>query len=164
MPAAALAARLSAANAEADDASPAPAGKLFSLSTRAKWIKPARLRTRSSRELTRRNPAPLTGRVLMNNSSWLRAGSKCTRVRVSKPARFIEMEALAGIRSLESRSPQYLIKAIFALANAVAVPWGLSGIRDIKPLVSFQRQSFHEYQAGHLLVILIQVQRRGITI
>jgi hypothetical protein len=38
----------------------------------------------------------------------------------------------------------YLMKAIFGLANTVAVLWGLSGILDMHFSVSFQKQSCPE--------------------
>src|SRR3990172_680031 len=53
-------------------------------------------------------------------SSSASASSKATVVRVSSPARFIESEALAGRRSLSSRLPQYLMRAILAQLTAVA--------------------------------------------
>src|SRR3972149_10395176 len=53
-------------------------------------------------------------------SSSASPSSKATLVRVPSPARFIESEALAGRRSLSSRLPQYLMRAILAQLTAVA--------------------------------------------
>jgi len=57
-PAAALAARLKAAKAEAEEAIPTPVGKLLLLSTRAKRCSAAIWRTRSRTALTRSRLLP----------------------------------------------------------------------------------------------------------
>jgi hypothetical protein len=56
----------------------------------------------------------------MVKQSVLREESKATLVRVYRPSRFIEIDPLAGIRSRESRFPQYLMKARLGFAMAVA--------------------------------------------
>jgi len=68
-PAAREEARESAAKAAAEEAIPAPAGKLFSLTISALSLIPACARTRSRMTETRSNPLPVTSCPLMINSS-----------------------------------------------------------------------------------------------
>ena len=60
-PAALLAAKLKAAKADAEEAIPAPAGKLFSLSTLANVLISAIFLTRPNNELTLSNVSAATG-------------------------------------------------------------------------------------------------------
>ena len=68
-PAALLAESANAANAAAEEAIPAPAGKLFSLITSAFILIPAISRTRSRMYETRFKPLPATSCPLMISSS-----------------------------------------------------------------------------------------------
>src|SRR5690606_8406395 len=95
-PAALLPATANAANAAAEEAIPAPAGKLFSLVTSAFSLIFAIPRTRSRMEETRASPFPETGLELMSRLSVGRDAENVTVVRVNNPSRFIEMEPLTG--------------------------------------------------------------------
>ena len=121
VPTARLAAKASAANADAEEAIPVPEGKLFSLTTSARLFIPAIWRTRSRKRPTRSNPGPATCFSPMRKLSALRDAENVTVVRVNNPSRFIEMEPLSGRRSAWFRLPQYLMSAIFGWLRAVAV-------------------------------------------
>jgi len=99
---------------------PAPIGKLFRLSISAKRSSPARLRMRSIKWTTRINDSPSDKEPFTETRSERYAEEKATVVRVSKAPRFMEIDPFAGKRKESSRLPQYLIKAIFGCATAVA--------------------------------------------
>ena len=101
--AAVLAARLSEANAEAEEAMPAPIGKLFSLTTCAPSCKPAIWRTTSRNRLTRWRAGPDCHSPFNDNSS--RSVPNVTLVRVSNPARFIDIDPFAGTHARVTVAP-----------------------------------------------------------
>jgi len=119
-PAAVLPAKARAANAAAEEAMPAPIGKLFWLSISAKRFSPARLRMRSIKWTTRINASPSDKEPFTETRSERHAEEKATVVRVSNAPRFMEIDPFAGKRKESSRFPQYLINAIFGCATAVA--------------------------------------------
>jgi hypothetical protein len=119
------AARLKAANPEAEEAIPAATGKLFVLSTLANVEIPARRRTRLRIVLTRSKAVPTVGSPFKINWSCWSDGLKLTVVLVVRPDRFMDMDPLAGRWSSVSISPQYLIKAMFGWAIAVAEKIGI---------------------------------------
>src|SRR5690606_2456008 len=118
IPSAAAPAPTSAAKPEADDASPAPVGKLLRLTTLARVATPARCRSRSRQADTR---ASCSGRAAPSSvsSSASSRSSKRTRVSDQSPSSVIEIEPTAGILSAVSALPQYLISAMFARALAL---------------------------------------------
>ncbi len=69
-----------------------------------------------------RAAAATSGRPLSNTRSAPRPGSKRTRVRVRRASKVMDSDPTAGRFSALSRLPQYLIRAIFGWATAVAVP------------------------------------------
>jgi hypothetical protein len=111
-----LPARANAANAEADDAIPAPEGKLLLVITSARYVVFAISRMRSRIYDTRSNPGPITSCPLMTSSSNGSDGWKLTVVWVNNPSRFMEMDPFIGMRRKLSRFPQYLMKAMLAKA------------------------------------------------
>lgn len=119
-PAAVVAASANAANPAAEDAIPVPIGKLRVLSTRACVSIPAFARTRSSSvETLARASSPASSWSMVNRSAD-RSGKKVTLVRASRAARLKEIEPFTGRLSVSSRLPQYLIRAMFGCAIAVA--------------------------------------------
>jgi hypothetical protein len=114
---AADAAAAKAANPEADDANPAPRGKLFLLVTLARVFMSARSRKISKNlEILGTYSGRLSPSRL--SSSAERFSSKETTVSEQSASSVIDIEPTAGIFILESALPQYLIKAILALAVA----------------------------------------------
>ena len=112
-PMAVTAARVRAAKPEAEEAIPAPVGKLFSLRMWA-WVEiPRSPRSRFRCLSTRSSAAPDWRLPLRSNISIGNEVSKVRRVRVSSSARFIEIEPFSGRRNAWSRLPQYLMKAMF---------------------------------------------------
>src|SRR5579859_7269168 len=107
---------------------PVPEGKLLREDTRARSPRAARARTTSSCATTRSRAAPVWASPPMKTSSRCQPSLNSTVVSVSRPARVIDSEALEGSRSFSSRLPQYLIKAILALAMAVAPVAGIGGL------------------------------------
>src|SRR5512139_2257065 len=123
-PAALLPARASAANAEAEEAIPAPEGKLLLVITSARSLIFARERMISRIYDTRSRPGPATSCPLMTSSSYGSDGWKLTVVWVNNPSRLMEMDPFIGMRRVLSRLPQYLMKAILGELWAVAVVMG----------------------------------------
>ena len=97
---------------------PAEAGKLLVLRTSAKTFRPLMPRRMSRKALTRARAEPVCGSSLIDNASATASSSRWTAVRVSRAARFMEMEPFIGMRSRWSRLPQYLIKAMLGWARA----------------------------------------------
>ena len=120
-PTAAAAAKDSAAKADADDASPVPAGKSFRLTTSALLVIPARPLAQSRCRNTRSNASPTAGLPSMVTVSTCKPGRSSTVVTVVRAARFIDTDGLAGRLSVPSILPQYLIRAMLGLATAVAL-------------------------------------------
>src|SRR5262245_6967185 len=120
-PSAASAARTSAAKPDAEDASPAPVGKLLRLVTRTRVSTWALLRSRSThaeifaRSSSRRLPS-------RTSSSLRRFGASSTSVSVNSASSVIEIEPTAGTFKRASALPQYLTSAKFAPARAAARP------------------------------------------
>ncbi len=113
IPAASLAATTSAANADAEEASPAAIGKLHSLVTIARGRSlPA---TRSRHSLTRGNISSLTA-VLTTSSSAAKSAENSTDILVHSESSVTDSELTAGRFRSISRLPQYLIRAIFGCA------------------------------------------------
>ena len=98
-----------------------PIGKLFRLSTRAFKDDPALCPQpieMSSDALERR---PRLRDAVENKFIVFQLWIKRDGVTVSRPARFIDIDPLAGRRRPSSRLPQYLMKAMLGWAKAVAV-------------------------------------------
>ena len=119
-PAAAHAATVNAAKAEAEEASPVPAGKLLWEMMRAFRLIEARARTRSRCVETRSRAEAVASASSIVTLSASRSEQNSTVVVVVNAARFIESDELAGRRRALSRLPQYLMSAIFGCAMAVA--------------------------------------------
>ena len=112
--------RLSGYKPEADEASPAPVGKLLKETTSAPAVTPARARSTSSRRLTRR-VVDSSWRPLSDTRSRSQAGSKHTRLRVQRVSSVIDSEPTAGRFRAASRLPQYLINAMLGCASAAPI-------------------------------------------
>ena len=111
----------SAAKADDDEARPVPAGKSLRLTTQARVATPARDLIRSRCATTRSNDSPTAGLSSIVTASTNKPGRNSTVVTVVKAARFIERDGFAGRLSVSSILPQYLMKAMFGLATAVAL-------------------------------------------
>ena len=116
----------SAAKPEADEASPAPVGKLLRLTTAARVPMPAMSRRMSRQAETRPSPS---GRGLPSStsSSLASAGSKATSVSDHNASSVIEIEPTAGTFSVPAVFPQYLTRAMFDRARAPAACMALIG-------------------------------------
>src|SRR5699024_1191117 len=124
-PAARLAESASAAKPEADDASPAAVGKLFLLTTSAlKRDFPATVVSKKAD--IRLSGCPLTIFPLSLKESVANASSKRTRVSVFSESSVMDIEPTAGRFFAAERFPQYLMRAIFAYATALAENPGCS--------------------------------------
>ena len=127
-PAACEEAVASAANAEAELASPAPNGTVLCDSTRAGRLMPAIARTMSRNRETRSNALPARRLPSMARVSGRRGRAESgdsrnsTVVRVLNPSNVSERLDVRGMINRSSALPQYLISAIFACAVAVTVP------------------------------------------
>src|SRR5664280_946183 len=130
MPAAFVAASARAANPAAEEAIPAAVGKLLSLITSAWECIPAIRRTSSRKSETRCKAAPFFLLPLSMSESFCFKSEKFTVVRVSRPARFMEMEPLTGRRRASSRLPQYLMKAMLGCAKACEVKCGWDALPE----------------------------------
>ncbi len=120
-PYAAAAAVARAAKPEALDASPAPVGTVFTVSTWACVVEPARSRT-SSRNCCARTRAPSGAAVpLSTRESAVAEPSSVTVVVVGKTSRPIDTLPVAGRASCASALPQYFTSAMLGCATAVAV-------------------------------------------
>src|SRR5262245_12516849 len=132
-PSAVSAARTSAANPDAEDASPAPVGKLLRLTTRTRVSTPALCRSRSTHaEIFARSSSR---RLPSSTSSSLRSvGASSTWVSVNSESSVIEIEPTAGTFKRASALPQYLTSAKFAPARAVARPLCLEVPIRLEPI------------------------------
>ena len=120
-PAARLEARLRAAKAEAEEAIPAPVGKLFSLSTWANHCMPESLRTWSRNWLTRCSAAP--DERLPFRVSWSegRLGKKVTSGPRGQPLQVHGNRTVGRDAQDRIAIPQYLMNAMLGLAVAIAL-------------------------------------------
>ena len=126
MPNAPAAARVSAANPEAEEARPPAVGKVLRVATRTGSLRPAHWRMRSSCARTRRAnsgsgvPKPPSGSARQTSSSppW---SSVSTVHWLTQCSSVIEMDVFIGVALARSRAPQYLTKAILAGADTVVL-------------------------------------------
>src|SRR5262245_26453924 len=160
-PNAASAARTSAANPDAEDASPAPVGKLLRLTTRTRVSTPALRRKRSTHaEIFARSSSR---RLPSSTSSSLRcADVSSTSVSVNNASSVIEIEPTAGTFRRASALPQYLTSAKFAPARAVARPLSSEVPIRLEPIDS--RRNGQARIAPSILEILLRLTTREIHV
>ena len=121
MPAAREAAVARAAKPAAELARPAASGTVLEETTLARSARPERARTRSRKRLTRASAVPSACEPLMVTASTSPAPpSKETVVVVRVPSRVRDRLEVVGTVSDSSALPQYLIRAMLALALALA--------------------------------------------
>ena len=119
--AALLAAKAKAEKAEAEEAIPASAGKLFFEITFTFNFSSDFFLTTLTMSITRSFFPAKTSLLSMNTLSFLNRLANSTVVRVKQLLRFIEIELLKGKLSPVFFLPQYLINAILAGDLAVAL-------------------------------------------